>query len=86
MEALHEEYTDMDSDEVMRISDYLLKKYRRAFIALANAESIEDGKKYFTNEENSAETGELLTYEDVKAISDELIEQNMEAYRTLANS
>lgn len=47
MEALHEEYTDMDSDEVMRISDYLLKKYRRAFIALANAESIEDGKKYF---------------------------------------
>ena len=28
----------------------------------------------------------LLNYEDVKKISDELIEQNMEAYRVLANA
>lgn len=28
----------------------------------------------------------LLSYEDVKKISDELIEQNMEAYRVLANA
>lgn len=50
--ALMEEYTYADSEEVMRISDYILKKYRRAFIALGNAESIEDGMKYFDDLED----------------------------------
>lgn len=44
------EYEYVSHDEVMRISEYFLEKYRRAFIALANADSIEDGEKYFADE------------------------------------
>ncbi len=50
--TLMEEYTYADSDDVKRVADYFLKKYRRAFIALANAESIEDGRKYFDDSED----------------------------------
>lgn len=45
-----EEYEYVSHDEVMRISEYFLEKYKRAFIALANADSIEEGEKYFADE------------------------------------
>ena len=73
LELAREGYEDADDDEVMRISECLLEKHKRAFIALANCETLEEGKKY------------LASYEDVKSISDELIEQNTEAYLVLAN-
>ncbi|MBQ6970842.1 MAG: hypothetical protein IJP86_00640 [Synergistaceae bacterium] len=41
----------------------------------SNTEIFTEGKRYT-----------LLSYEDVKKISDELIEQNMEAYLALANA
>ncbi|MBQ3402443.1 MAG: hypothetical protein IJG65_03575 [Synergistaceae bacterium] len=41
----------------------------------SNTEVFADGKRYT-----------LFSYEDVKKISDELIEQNMEAYLALANA
>ena len=37
LEAVHEEYEDANDEEVMKISERLLKKYREAYIALANA-------------------------------------------------
>lgn len=37
LEAVHEEYEGADDEEVMRISERLLKKHREAYIALANA-------------------------------------------------
>ena len=45
-----EEYEYMSHEDVARLSDYFLEKYRRAYIALANAESIEDGRKYFEDD------------------------------------
>ena len=46
-----------------------------AVIEERRTEIFTEGKRYT-----------LLSYEDVKQISDELIEQNMEAYRVLANA
>ena len=50
-----DEYEYIHHNEVMRISEYFLEKYKRAFIALANADSIEDGEKYFESESNQAD-------------------------------
>ena len=72
---LQEEYEEADFEEVKRLSAELIEKHKRAFIALANAESIDEGKKYIK-----------LMYDDMKAVSDELIEKNKEVYIALANS
>ena len=71
---VHEEYEEADFEELMKISDRLIKQHMEAYTALANAESLEEGREYIK-----------LNYEDIKNISDELIEKNKEAYINLAN-
>lgn len=44
------EYEYIPDDEIRSLSEYFLEKYKRAFTALANADSIEDGKKYFADD------------------------------------
>lgn len=41
------EYVYIPDDEVMSVSSRLIEQHIKALTALGNAESIEDGKKYF---------------------------------------
>ncbi len=44
------EYVYIPDDEVMSVSSRLIEQHIKALTALANAESIEDGKKYFEDD------------------------------------
>ena len=40
-------YVKLSYEDIKKISDELIEKHKQVYIALANAESIEDGEKYF---------------------------------------
>ena len=46
-----DEYEYISDDEVMSISSRIIEQHMKALTALGNAESIEDGKRYFADDD-----------------------------------
>lgn len=45
------EYEYIPDEEVMSVSSRIIEQHMKALTALGNAESIEDGKKYFADDD-----------------------------------